>query len=82
MYYDWFGTKESLEEWKADWENACKKAGIKSCKHYTSHQARYHYAYIMKMDAYDDVMKAMGHMTIERDRNVATHTVLEIFSES
>jgi hypothetical protein len=83
LYYDWFGTTEALDEWKTAWEKACTDTeGIKKCKHYTSHQARYHYAYIMKMDSYDNVMEAMGKMTIKRDRNVSTHTVLEIFSES
>lgn len=83
MYYDWFGTVKALDEWKTAWEKACKDTErITSCKHYTSHQARYHYAYIMKMDSYDGVMEAMGKMTIKRDRNANTHTVLEIFSES
>jgi len=83
MYYDWFGTKEALEDWKKHWKKACKDTeGVKSCKHYTSHQARYHYAWIMEVDSYDDVMKAMGKMTIERDRNALTHAVMEIFAEA
>ena len=82
LYYDWFGTEEGLEEWKTAWEIACKEAGIKSSKHYTSHQARYHYAYLMKMDSYDGIMNAMGKMTLPRDRNVMTHSVLEILTES
>ena len=83
LYYDWFGTTKALDEWKTAWEKACTDTeGIKKCKHYTSHQARYHYAYIMKMDSYDNVMEAMDKMTIERDRSAMTHSVLEILTES
>jgi len=83
LYYDWFGTTKALDEWKTAWEKACTDTkGITKCKHYTSHQARYHYAYIMKMESYDNVMEAMGKMTIERDRAALTHTVLEVLTES
>ena len=83
MYYDWFGTKEALKTWNDEWQKVCKAVeGIKSCKHYTSHQARYHYAWIMEVSSYNDIMEAMGKMTIERDRNALTHAVMEIFTES
>jgi hypothetical protein len=83
MYYDWFGTDEDLEKWKTAWKKACDDTkGITSCKHYTPHQARYHFAWIMKVDSYGSVMEAIGKMPIKRDRNALTHSVLEIFRES
>ena len=81
MYYDWFGTPEALEKWNTAWKKACSETkGIKSVKHYTSHQARYHYAWIMEMDSYDNLMKVMPKMP-ERDRSALTHAVMEIFNE-
>ena len=82
LHYDWFGSKEALYKWDAAWAKACKDIeGISSCKKYTSHQARYHYSWIMKMDSYDRIMEALDKMP-ERDRNALTHSVLEIFTES
>jgi hypothetical protein len=81
MYFDWFGTPEALEKWTTAWKKACKEtAGIKSTKLYTSHQARYHYSWIMEMDSYDNMMEAMTKMP-ERDRKDLTHAVIEVFTE-
>ena len=83
MYYDWFGTKEAFDKWTNAWKKACNDTkGITSCKHYTSHQARYHYAWIMEVNSYDNAMEAMSKMTIERDRNALTHAIFEVFTES
>ncbi len=80
-YFDWFGAPEDLEKVKEAWTKACKEtAGIKSTKLYTSHQARYHYAWITEADTYDAVMKANQKMP-PRDRKVMTHAVTEIFTE-
>jgi hypothetical protein len=81
MYYDWFGTPEAMEKWNTAWKKACDETkGMKSVKLYTSHQARYHYAWIMEMDSYDNIMQAMTKMP-ERDRNALTHAVMEVFTE-
>ena len=83
MNYDWFGTNAELDKWKTAWKKVCTDTkGITSCKNYTSHQARYHFSWIMEMDSYDRIMEAMSKMPMERDRNVLTHSVLEIFVES
>ncbi len=80
-YFDWFGTPEDLEKHKKAWTKACEEIeGIKSTKLYTSHQARYHYAWITKTKSYDLIMDAMGKMPT-RDRNVMTHAVLEVFTK-
>ena len=80
-YFDWFGTPEDLEKNKEAWIKACEETeGVKSTKLYTSHQARYHYAWITKTESYDKVLEAWGKMP-PRDRNVLTHAVLEVFSE-
>ena len=58
-YFDWFGTPEALEKWNKAWEKACQETkGIKSTKLYTSHQARYHFAWITETDSYDAIMEA------------------------
>ena len=81
MYTDWFGTQERLEERKKEFLKACKETeGIKSAKFYMPHQARYHYAWIIKADSYDSLMEAMQKMT-PRDRNEETHASIEVFSE-
>jgi hypothetical protein len=83
MYYDWFGTDESLEKWKTEWKEACDDTeGITSCKHYTSHQARYHFAWVIEVDSYNRLMEAMAKMTTTRDRNVLAHASIEVLAES
>ena len=80
-YFDWFGTPEDLEKHKETYIKVCEEIeGIKSTKLYTSHQARYHYAWITKTKSYDLMMEAMGKMP-PRDRNVLTHAILEVFTE-
>jgi len=80
-YFDWFGSQEELEKVNEAWRKACEETeGIKSTKLYTSHQARYHYAWIIKTDSYDKVMEANSKMP-PRDRNKLTHAVTEIFTE-
>ena len=80
-YFDWFGTPEELEKFNEAWRKVCEEAeGVKSTKLYTSHQARYHYAWITKTDSYDAVSEANSKMP-PRDRNVMTHAVTEIFTE-
>ena len=80
-YFDWFGTPEDLEKNKEAWKKACEETeGIKSTKLYTSHQARYHYAWITKTESYDKIMEAWAKLP-PRDRNAMTHAVIEAFSE-
>jgi hypothetical protein len=80
-YFDWFGTPEELEKLNEAWKKICEEADeIKSTKLYTSHQARYHYAWIIKTDSYDAVLEANSKMP-PRDRNKLTHAVLEVFTE-
>ena len=80
-YFDWFGTPEDLEKLKEAWTKACEEAeGVKSTKLYTSHQARYHYAWITKTESYDKLSEAWMKMP-PRDRNVMTHAVTEIFTK-
>ena len=81
MSMDWFGTPESFEKFKKDWQKACSETkGIKSSKLYTSHQARYHYAWITETDSYESVMEANRKLP-PRNRNEMTHASLEIFTE-
>lgn len=80
-YFDWFGAQEDLEKVNEAWKKACEETdGIKSTKLYSSHQARYHYAWITKTDSYDKVLEANSKMP-PRDRNVMTHAILEAFTE-
>ena len=80
-YFDWFGTQADLEKNKAAWHKACKETkGIKSTKLYTSHQARYHYAWITEADSYGALMEANMKMP-PRDRNAMTHAIIEVFAE-
>jgi len=80
-YFDFFGTPEDLEKYKESWTKAFEGTeGVKSTKLYTSHQARYHYAWITKTESYDKLMEAWMKMP-PRDRNVLTHQITEIFSE-
>jgi len=81
MSMDWFGTPEAFEKYKKDFQKACKETkGIKSTKLYTSHQARYHYAWITETDSYDAMMETNRKMP-PRNRNEMTHAVLEVFTE-
>ncbi len=78
---DWFGTQEAFEKYKKDWMKVCEEtSGVKSTKLYTSHQARYHYAWFTKTESYGAVMEAFSKMPA-RDRNVMTHSVIEVFTE-
>jgi hypothetical protein len=80
-YFDWFGTPEKLKTNNEAWHKACKETkGIKSTKLYTSHQARYHYAWITETDSYEAIMEANNKMP-PRNRNEMTHAVIEVFSE-
>jgi len=80
-YLDWFGTPEDFEKFKEAWQKACEETeGVKSTKLYTSHQARYHYAWITKADSYGALLEANSKMPT-RDRNVMTHAVIEVFTE-
>lgn len=83
-YFDWFGTNEELEKEKEAWIKGCKETeGIKSIKLCTSYQARYHYAWIIETDSYDRLQEAnaRARKINPRDRNILTHTVVEIFDE-
>ncbi len=80
-YFDWFGNAD-LEKHKEEWNKACDEtSGVKSTKLYTSHQARYHYVWLTKVDAYADLMEAWGKLP-GRDRNVMTHAIIEVMTES
>ena len=83
-YFDWFGSPEELKKFNEAWKKACNETeGIKSTKLYSSHQARYHYAWITNTDSYEKVMEANSKVWehAPRDRNKLTHAVNEIFSE-
>jgi len=80
-YFDWFGTPEDLEKLKEAWTKIVEETeGIKSSKLYTSHQARYHYAWITKTKSYDAISEANSKMP-PRDRKIMTHAVTEIFTK-
>jgi len=80
-YFDWFGSPDDLEKFTKAWEKACDEtSGMNSTKLYTSHQARYHYAWVTDADSYEALMKANSLMP-ERDRNVMTHAVIEVLSK-
>lgn len=80
-YLDWFGTPEGFEKYREAWRNACEETeGVKSTKLYTSHQARYHYAWISEVDSYGALLEATSKMP-PRDRNELTHAIIEVFTE-
>lgn len=80
-YFDWFGTPEDLEKFTIAWEKASDEtSGMNFTKLYTSHQARYHYAWVTKADSYEALMMANSKMP-ERYRNVMTHAVIEVLTE-
>ena len=85
-YFDWFGTPEYFEKFKNARKEACNEIkGVKHLGTYSSHQARYHYAFIEEMDSYDrraDISsKVWEKLESSRDRNVITHASAEIFNE-
>ena len=80
--YDWYGTPEGLKEFNEAWKKFCKETPcVKSTKLYTSHQARYHYAWITETDSYDKFVEAYFKKMPPRDRRELAHTINEIFSE-
>jgi hypothetical protein len=86
IYFDWFGKPEDFEKFKKARKEVCD--GIEGVKHlgtYSSHQARYHYAFIEEMDAYERRFeigpKVWEKLESSRDRNVITHASIEIFTE-
>ncbi len=80
-YFDWFGNVD-LEKYKKQWQKACEETeGIKSTKLYASHQARYHYVWLTKVKTYADLMEAWSKIP-DRDRNIMTHAVFDVLSES
>ena len=80
-YFDWFGTPADFEKVNEAWHKACKETkDVKSTKLYTSHQARYHYAWITEADSYGALMEANSKMPT-RDRNAMTHAIIEVFTE-
>lgn len=85
MYFDYFADQAAFEKLKKARKEACAKVkGVKHLGTYTSHQARYHYAFIEEWDSYDKMMEIspkVQEIMGPRDRNVMTHAVLEIFSE-
>jgi hypothetical protein len=85
-YFDWFGKPEDFEKFKKARKEACKEIeGVKHLGTYSSHQARYHYAFIEEMDSYDRraeiSSKVWEILESSRDRNVITHAMAEIFTE-
>ena len=84
-YFDFFGEPEDFEKFKKARKEACD--GIKGVKHlgtYSSHQARYHYAWIEEWDSYDrgpDISSKFREIVGPRDRSRVTHTIIEIFTE-
>ena len=85
LYFDWFGKPEDFEKFKNARKEACEKVeGAKHLGTYTSHQARYHYAWIEEWDSYDrlrDIGELFHEKTGPRDRNVVTHAIIEVFSK-
>ncbi len=80
-YFDWFGEPEELKELKEAWKKICEETdGVKYKGLWTSHQARYHYAWFTKADSYGKLMEANNKMP-PRDRKKLTHAVTEIFNE-
>ena len=85
LYFDYFGKPEDFEKLKKTRKEAC--AGIEGVKHlgtYTSHQARYHFAFIEEWDSYDrrlDIGSKVREIVGPRDRNVMTHAIIEVFTE-
>jgi hypothetical protein len=83
IYYDWFGTKEGLDAWKENWEKACSEnEEVKSCKHYSPNQQKWHWAYIMEVDCYETVSDVAKQSANERDYSTLTHSEIEVFREA
>lgn len=80
-YFDYFGDEEGLRKWDEDVKRACEKTkGVTYLGRYSSHQARYHWAWFFEAESYDRLAEADSKVTIVRDRNLLTHTVEEMFS--
>ncbi len=83
-YFDWFGTNEALEKEREAWIKASKEMeGINSIRLVTSYQARYHYAWMIETDSYDNLqeLNSRARKYNPRDKKVLTHTIVEIFDE-
>ena len=86
VYFDWFGKPEDFEKFKNARKEACSEIeGVKHLGTYSSHQARYHYAFIEEWNSYDRRreigQKTWGKYGGSRDRTVITHVSFEIFTE-
>jgi hypothetical protein len=85
-YFDWFGKPEDFEKFKKARKEACDEIrGVKHLGTYSSHQARYHYAWIEEMDSYDrrsEISTKFREKVGPRDRNRMTYVSAEIFTEA
>lgn len=85
-YFDWFGKPEDFEEFKKARKEACDEIeGVEHLGTYSSHQAKYHYAFIEEMDSYDrraEISKRFRDKVGPRDRKRMTHVSAEIFTEA
>jgi len=85
LYFDYFGKQEDFEKLKKVRKEVCDKIeGVNHLGTYTSHQARYHYAFIEEWDSYDrmnDIGPKVEAIMGPRDRNVMSHAIIEIFSK-
>jgi hypothetical protein len=78
--FDYFGDEAGLKKWDEAYKKACEETdGIKYKGRYSSHQARYHWAYILKADSYDKLSEIFGKIKIVRDRKLMSHAVIEAF---
>lgn len=85
LYFDYFGKQEDFEKLKKVRKEVCDKInGVKHLGTYTSHQVRYHYAFIEEWDSYDrmsDIGPKVEEIMGPRDRNVMSHAIIEVFSK-
>ena len=80
MKFDYYGDEAGLKAWDEAYKKACEETdGIKFKGRYSSHQARYHWAYIFVADSYDKLMDSWSKITIVRDRKKMDHAVIELF---
>jgi len=79
QHFDWFGPQEELDKMDKAIKKACKEMeGVEYKGRWSSHQARYHFCYLFKVDEYGKVMEAWNKIGYKRDYSKLTHSVMEI----
>ena len=85
LYFDYFADQEDFEKLKKTRKEVCDKIdGVKHLGTYTSHQARYHYAFIEEWDSYEKMMEIgpkVNEIMGPRDRKVMSHAIVEVFTK-